>query len=66
VLTLRFLEDKKITEICEILGKNEGTVKSLISRGTDRLRVYFEKEAGTQPLQSGGVINNESNKKGGL
>jgi RNA polymerase sigma-70 factor (ECF subfamily) len=65
VLTLRFLEDKKIMEICEILGKNEGTVKSLISRGTARLKVYFEKDAGAQPLPGGGVINNESNRKGG-
>jgi RNA polymerase sigma-70 factor (ECF subfamily) len=62
-LTLRFLEDKKITEICEILGKNEGTVKSLISRGVSRLKIYFEKAGKAQPLTGGGVIHNESKRK---
>lgn len=38
VLVLRFIEDLKITEISKILGKNEGTVKSLISRGIDKLK----------------------------
>ncbi len=38
VLTLKLLEGKKITEICEILGKREGTVKSLLSRGTKLLQ----------------------------
>lgn len=38
VLVLRFVEEKKINEICEILGKKEGTVKSLISRGITALR----------------------------
>jgi RNA polymerase sigma-70 factor, ECF subfamily len=48
VLVLRFVEEKKISEICEILGKKEGTVKSLISRGMATLReVAFEK---VQPL----------------
>ncbi len=38
VLVLRFVQEKKISEICEILGKKEGTVKSLISRGLVVLR----------------------------
>src|ERR1035437_9689690 len=33
VLVLRFLEDNKIFEIAQVLGKSEGTIKSLISRG---------------------------------
>lgn len=33
VLALRFMEGKKIGEIAQILGKKEGTIKSLISRG---------------------------------
>lgn len=41
VLVLRFLEEKKISEIAQVLGKSEGTIKSLISRGTDRLKKYF-------------------------
>jgi len=47
VLALRFLEQKKIAEICEILGKKEGTVKSLLSRGVEMLRKKIE--AGVQP-----------------
>jgi len=43
VLILRFIEEKKILEICEILGKKEGTVKSLISRGLALLRDISEK-----------------------
>lgn len=38
VLTLRYFEDKKIAEIAEILGKNEGTVKSLLSRAMSKLK----------------------------
>ena len=38
VLHLRFFENKKIREIGDILGKNTGTVKSLVSRGLKKLR----------------------------
>ena len=38
VITLRFFERKSMKEIAEILGKKEGTVKSLLSRGLERLR----------------------------
>jgi len=38
VLTLRFTEHKKLSEISLILGKREGTVKSLLSRGLKLLR----------------------------
>ncbi len=38
VLSLRYFEKKSILEIAEILNKNEGTVKSLLSRGTGKLR----------------------------
>ena len=38
VITLRFFEQKSVKEIAEILGKKEGTVKSLLSRGLQRLR----------------------------
>jgi len=38
VIALRYFEDKKIKEIAEILGKKEGTIKSLLSRGLDMLR----------------------------
>ena len=39
VIALRYFEEKPIKEIAMITGKNEGTVKSLISRGLDKLRV---------------------------
>jgi RNA polymerase sigma-70 factor, ECF subfamily len=38
VLSLRYFEKKSIKEIAEILIKKEGTVKSLLSRGTEKLR----------------------------
>lgn len=44
VIALRFFENKSIKEIAAILGKNEGTVKSLLSRGLDKLRNAVEKK----------------------
>ena len=38
VITLRFFEQKQIKEIGEILGKKEGTVKSLLHRAVEKLR----------------------------
>ena len=38
VLCLRFLERKEIKEIGEILGKSDGTIKSLLHRGLQKLR----------------------------
>jgi RNA polymerase sigma-70 factor (ECF subfamily) len=38
VIALRFFEKKQIKEIAEILGKREGTIKSLLHRGVERLR----------------------------
>jgi len=38
VIALRFFEKKQIKEIAEILGKKEGTIKSLLYRAVDRLR----------------------------
>ena len=44
VIALRFFEEKSIKEIAVILGKNEGTVKSLLSRGLEKLRKAMEKK----------------------
>lgn len=41
VITLKFFERKKIREIAEILGKREGTIKSLLHRGLEKLRNEF-------------------------
>ncbi|MBU4350787.1 sigma-70 family RNA polymerase sigma factor [Candidatus Parcubacteria bacterium] len=38
VLVLRFFEKKKVKEIAEILGKSQGTIKSLLHRGLIKLR----------------------------
>ena len=42
VITLRFFENKQVKEISEILGKREGTVKSLLHRGLEKLRKLME------------------------
>ena len=41
VIALKYFEEKSIKEISEILGKKEGTIKSLISRGLQKLRDSF-------------------------
>ncbi len=43
-IVLKYFEKKKINEIAEILGKKEGTVKSLISRGLDKLKIIIEND----------------------
>lgn len=48
VIVLRYLEEKKITEIANVLGKSEGTIKSLLSRGIQQLKRYFGSDS--QPL----------------
>lgn len=42
VITLRFFENKQVKEIGEILEKREGTVKSLLHRGLEKLRTLME------------------------
>ena len=42
VIMLRFFENKQIRETGEILGKREGTVKSLLHRGLKKLRELME------------------------
>jgi RNA polymerase sigma-70 factor (ECF subfamily) len=45
VIALRFFEDKSIREIAIILNKKEGTIKSLLSRGLEKLRTAVEGQA---------------------
>ncbi len=54
VLFLRYFEDKKISEIAEILHKKEGTIKSLLSRGLKMVRVRM------QPIQDPDVLGSDS------
>ena len=44
VIALRFYEQKSLKEIAIILFKNEGTVKSLLSRGIEKLRRTLPEE----------------------
>lgn len=41
VLALRYFEQKSIKEIAAILDKKEGTIKSLLSRGIEKLRTVL-------------------------
>lgn len=38
VIALRYFEELPVRDIADILGKKEGTVKSLLSRGLDKLK----------------------------
>lgn len=60
VITLRYFENKKIDEVAEILGKRPGTVKSLLSRGTAKLRDLMQAE--TQPFSPENIINSRGRK----
>ncbi|MGH7245325.1 MAG: RNA polymerase sigma factor [Candidatus Levyibacteriota bacterium] len=42
VISLRFFEKKKTREIADIVGKPEGTIKSLLSRGIEKLQKEME------------------------
>jgi len=55
VITLRFAEEKKISDIAQILDKKEGTVKSLLSRALTKLRKELEQSA-VQPNAGTGII----------
>jgi RNA polymerase sigma-70 factor (ECF subfamily) len=49
VLVLHFFEGKSLIEICEITGKNLNTVKSLLSRGKEKLHMQLARQNGTEP-----------------
>ena len=46
IITLRFFENLKLTEIAEVLGSSPGTVRSQLKRALDKLRkkIAFEQE----------------------
>lgn len=45
VLVLRFMEGMKLSEIAGVLGKKEGTIKSLLSRGIAAIKKRNQKRA---------------------
>lgn len=64
VLILRFVEQKKISEIAQILDKRQGTVKSLLSRGLVHLRKelvadYMQPDSSKRIVQGEGRLNIE-------
>ncbi len=59
VITLRFFEQKQIKEISEILDKSEGTIKSLLHRGLEKLREAITKESKTQPFARSHIVESE-------
>jgi len=46
IITLRFFENLRLTEIAEVLGSSPGTVRSQLKRALDKLRkkIAFEQE----------------------
>lgn len=43
IIILRYFEDRKLSEIAEILGENLNTVKSLLYRGLKKLKLEIDK-----------------------
>lgn len=41
-ITLFYMEDRQIREIADIMGLPEGTVKSHLSRGKDKMTTYLK------------------------
>jgi RNA polymerase sigma-70 factor (ECF subfamily) len=58
VVVLRFVEKKKISEIAIIMGKKEGTVKSLLSRALARLRTQLNANE-TQRFPEASIVDSE-------
>ena len=44
VVYLHYIEGYKISEICELIGKNQNTVASLLMRARQRLKIMLEEE----------------------
>lgn len=60
VLSLRYFEKMQIKEIAEIVDKKEGTVKSLLSRGIEKLKTEMESaNLILQPNTTTNVVINE-------
>ena len=51
VIVLHYLEEKTVLEIAAILGKKEGTVKSLLSRGIGKLKKIVGRDEDPLPAE---------------
>jgi RNA polymerase sigma factor, sigma-70 family len=49
VVMLRYFDDLQINEISRVLGKSEGTIKSILHRGLEKLRVLVKEDATFDP-----------------
>ena len=49
IITLRFFENLKLTEIAEVLGSSPGTVRSQLTRALAKLRKVLAKEFAEKP-----------------
>ena len=54
IIVLRFYENKKISEIAQILGENENTVKSRMYRAFKKMKLELEQEGALPPFEIGG------------
>ena len=54
IIVLRFYESKKISEIAQILGENENTVKSRMYRAFKKMKLELEQEGALPPFEIGG------------
>ncbi len=63
VIALRFFEQKQIKEIGEVLDKSDGTIKSLLHRGLEKLRTSMAEEIKTQPFADSRIVDSERSKK---
>ena len=54
IIVLRFYENKKISEITQILGENENTVKSRMYRAFKKMKLELEQEGALPPFEIGG------------
>lgn len=59
-LSLKYFENRKISEIAQILGKKEGTIKSLLSRGLKKLEEKTQLPKENSIIMIGAEIRKEN------
>ena len=64
VLALRFFEKKSLEEIAAVSGKNLNTVKSLLKRGIEKLRLAYADQAAKKPAEKNATFILKARYKG--